>query len=134
MKAGMVEGRERGVANAGGGAARRGRSRLEATVDMGDEGMSCIEGYGLESVARRQAGGVGWSEGNGLVVRSPLPISGREKARAWEAGGALVGGVCRGMRKVAKKIRAPLTYLTTHPRVPLNKSVRHSLTRSVTMN
>ena len=105
MKAGMVEGRERGVANAGGGAARRGRSRLEATVDMGGEGMSCIEGYGLESVARRQAEGVGWSEGNGLVVRSPLPISGREKARAWEAGGALVGGVCRGMREVAKKIK-----------------------------
>ena len=97
----------------------------------GRKGMSCIEGYGFESVARRQAEGVGWSEGNGLVVRSPLPISGREKARAWEAGGALVGGVCRGMRKVAKKIRAPLT---THPRVPLNKSVRHSLTRSVTMN
>ena len=94
-----MEGRE------GGGQCRRwngevGRCGLEAAVDMGGEGMSCIEGESLESVARGQAGGVGRSEGSGRVVRSPLPVSGREKAGAWEAGGALVGSVCQGVREV----------------------------------
>ena len=51
MKVGVVEGREGGGANAGGGTARRGRRGLEATVDMGGEGISCIEGESLESVA-----------------------------------------------------------------------------------
>ena len=44
MKAGVVEGREGGGANAGDGMARWGRCGLEAAVDMGGEGMGCVEG------------------------------------------------------------------------------------------